>query len=390
MWTPERIEIGRQFFWAIDEGDVDLIRTMCHDHPWLVANYQWDGESTWIGVAAREGRVEVMAALLDLGFDINALSLPERCTALGTAIGFKHWDLVRFMLDRGADPNLDRTTIRALNIKDSARRQQVLDWLLDAGVDVNQMFELYGDPDNLFTALDWVEEDPEMAAYLRSRGAKTASELTHDRPKADTTDSIAHAVAAFLGDHSGTSTRKSLIEIVPTGHPIAIHAIRPNEVHQHLILYTFGMSDRLMITPPGQEEYCLAELFIELPADWPLASDVLAQAQFGWPISWLRQLARYPFETGTWFGNRAAVIANGHPSQPIAPEVPFTSWMVVAQGQATVTDSRVIQVYRAVPLYPEEHELEQRDGVQALLAAFESHGISLCFDPVRPNAARSE
>lgn len=176
MWTPERIEIGKQLNLAIERGQIDLVRGLCAKHQWLVCDRKWHGQP-WMQTAAIKGRIPIVATMLELGFNINALRLPEKSTALVSAIDFNHFELVRFMLEHGADPNLGRALIAAMNCDDEENRLPLIKLLVKHGADVNRLYDVYGDSDNQFTALDWSRPQPEIAEYLRSNGARTAAEL---------------------------------------------------------------------------------------------------------------------------------------------------------------------------------------------------------------------
>jgi hypothetical protein len=89
MWSEERIRLGKQLNLAIERGQTDLVRSLCTAHPWLVTDLQWNDSDTWIGVPVADGNVEMMRTLLDLGFNVNALSLPEKSSALADAIANK-------------------------------------------------------------------------------------------------------------------------------------------------------------------------------------------------------------------------------------------------------------------------------------------------------------
>ena len=196
MWTPERIEIGKQLLYAIEDGESATVRSLCSMNPWLVTDYLWLGEATWLNTAAKKGRIEMMATLLDLGFNIDALRLPEKSTALSTSIDFKHVDLALFLLSRGANPNLGRPLIGTIKCDIVDRRLELMRALVEHGADVNRRYDLYGNKDNQFTALDWAESQPEIAAYLREKGAKTTEELKSLLPP-----------AAPLGERKGVRNR---------------------------------------------------------------------------------------------------------------------------------------------------------------------------------------
>ena len=70
---------------------------------------------TWGGLTAllyatREGHHETAAALLDAGADINQVGAGDRTSPLLMAAIHGHYDLALLLLDRGADPNIRNTS----------------------------------------------------------------------------------------------------------------------------------------------------------------------------------------------------------------------------------------------------------------------------------------
>jgi ankyrin repeat protein len=63
------------------------------------------GGMTALLLAARQGRLAAMRALLDAGADINQPSAGDKSTPLVMAILNGHFDAAKFLLDRGANPN---------------------------------------------------------------------------------------------------------------------------------------------------------------------------------------------------------------------------------------------------------------------------------------------
>jgi ankyrin repeat protein len=59
-----------------------------------------------IHMAARQGSIDAVQALLDAGADINQRSTSDRITPIAIATVNGHFDLARHLLERGADPNL--------------------------------------------------------------------------------------------------------------------------------------------------------------------------------------------------------------------------------------------------------------------------------------------
>jgi hypothetical protein len=98
-------------------------------------------------------------------------------------------------------------------------------------------------------------------------------------------------------------------------------------------------------------------------------------------------IAKYPYDHRTWLGGAVTIIANGDPPEPLAPNVKFTSLMLLAERQFAVGDGRIIQFYRLVPLYTEERVLEIEQGIAALMRAFDQFSIPFVVDLKRQNVA---
>ncbi len=73
------------------------------EHNLLVAA---TGGLSALHMAARQGHVEAVKALLDAGADLNTATAGDRTTPLLIAIINGHFDLAKMMLDRGADPRV--------------------------------------------------------------------------------------------------------------------------------------------------------------------------------------------------------------------------------------------------------------------------------------------
>ncbi|MFN5274343.1 MAG: suppressor of fused domain protein [Planctomycetota bacterium] len=387
-WTNEQIEIFKEFYGSIQSGSVDRFRKMCSDFPWLKTDHTWQVitgyRPTWIKEPARSGDLEMVKAMLDLGFDINALSGKEQSSALGIAVSNGHYELAEFLLKKGANPNLSRPMIGALNQDSTKKKLAFVKLLVDNGCDVNRIYDLYGDITKGFTALDWTK-DPEVVAYLKSKGAKKAVELKGESTKPATTTNVLEEVIQYFRDNFGAVDQRSIVEIVPTGFPVTVHAVRPNSNRNHLTLFTTGLSSKRMNVPSELANYALAELFIQLPADWKYET---SQAQWQWPVEWLRRIAQYPHDNNTMLGGPVTIIANDDPPKPLGPNTNFTSLLLIAEKSFQRTDGETVQVYRVVPIYTDERELEIREGAPALMRAFDRHDVPFIVDLDRPSVAR--
>ena len=372
-------ELQKQIYEAVNKNDHSRTRDLLIANPSSV-NERAAGLS-WLSHAASSDQcdVEMVKLLIDLGADVNPTGIIW--TPLDYAMPNATLDVIRVLLDHGAHPNGDRCIIGALNRKEE--KLIALKLLIEYGADVNQVYDLEGTSAK-FTALDWTN-DPEIVAYLRSVGAKTSDEILQaDINKQQTATSALSETIQFFGETFGKVDEKSLIEIVPGRHPVAIHVIRPSGKQDPLTLFTTGLSSAKMNVPNGLEEYALAELFIQLPGDWDFAS---SDPHWAWPIEWLRRIAKHPHEDNVCLGGPITIIANKEPPEPIGPNIDFTSLMLLAEKSFKRSDDEIVKLFRLIPIYSDERELEIKEGMPALMRAFDQNSVPFVVDLQRQSVA---
>ncbi len=64
------------------------------------------GGNTALHLAAREGQMAAVRALVEVGANVNQASALDEMTAMATAIMNSHFDIGKFLLNAGADPSL--------------------------------------------------------------------------------------------------------------------------------------------------------------------------------------------------------------------------------------------------------------------------------------------
>jgi hypothetical protein len=180
-------------------------------------------------------------------------------------------------------------------------------------------------------------------------------------------------------------------EIVSPYVHVDIHHIPPSEDHPFHVLVTSGMSEMPMTTPEGAEEYRYAELLICLPPEWPLTEAAFEDERHYWPVRWLKMLARFPHQYGTWLG-WGHTMPNGDPPLPFTEGTKLCGMLILPsislpEEAATLElpDGRTVHFWALYPLYDEEMAIKLRKGAQALLPLFEKHNVSDVVDPTRVN-----
>ena len=133
-------------------------------------------DKTWLGYAvSHDCEIKILEKLVKAGCQVNA-SPDANSQPLELAISKDKIEVVQWLLDRGADPNLGRPIVGAINHRKTADVQlALLELLLAAGCDINRSFDLFGDENQRFSVLDWAEMysiSQEVIDFLKSNGAK--------------------------------------------------------------------------------------------------------------------------------------------------------------------------------------------------------------------------
>lgn len=342
---------------------------------------------TWLHEAADYGHIDVVKMLVDEGFDVNAGGHQDSDGPLSWALREGHFDVAKFLLERGASPTVGRLLIGAINAKQNAF--ELVQLLVEYGAVVNQYWRLGDDEDSpLFNALSWAVDSgrEEIADYLIANGAVMPPIRS---VKLSTSN---EGVIDYFARQFGSIAPETLFEIVPISDcPVAIHRVRPTTDRNSVILFTTGMSDRPMEVPPGNEEFRYAELMIELPADWPVDRQALESADNRWPIDWLRKIAAYIRQEQTWLGGPIAIMNNGDPPEKFSSKFEYSSMLMAANyggiGPIFLADGRTVHVYTLFPLYNDERILEQEQGLEELFRRFDQFEIRRLVSRKRVNVA---
>ena len=135
--------------------------------------------------AAHRGQVALVEQLIDLGAEINPkseLGCIKEDIPLGLAVKRPHTDMVRLLLERGADPNLSsESCARPLQIAAMGNHLELVEILLKAGADPNEwMIPDSRDFGAYNSALKWavINSSPELFFLLVRYGADVREPMT--------------------------------------------------------------------------------------------------------------------------------------------------------------------------------------------------------------------
>ena len=204
-----------------------------------------------------------------------------------------------------------------------------------------------------------------------------------------------HAISTHIEKHVGTPDIV-FHEIVSDIVHIDVHWVKPTGKFPFHMFVTSGMSDKPMTVPEGLEELKYAELCIFLPNDWAIGQQEFKDENNYWPVRWLRKVARFPHEYGTWVGF-GHTIPNGGNAEPFAANTKFGCMMLFPSlsmhdgfDELKVNDEKTIRFYCLFPLYKEEMELKLKKGTNALIDQFKKFRVTDIVDIKRPNTCKKK
>ena len=378
------MDIKDQIEVLVFDGNVEEVRKLLTARPDLINAYY--SLATLLHFAAGGADMSMVEMLVELGSDVNALKeTSTKQSVLDSAIRGGNLDIIRMLLDLGASPDVGRPVIGAI-IGDKENSLAIVKLLEEYGADIHKVFMHHGFGElinALSTAISWEKTD--VVEYLRSRNA-VLPEQDESRP---ITKTLRDEIIDFFEEDFGPVKQQSLIEIVPSSiPPIDIHVVPSSDERNHITLFTTGMSSQPMTLPAdGDTDYQFAEMFLQLPGDWPLDIDSISDPSIGWPVHWMRSIAQFPHQNATWLGGPVTIFANDDPPQPIAPYSEFTSFLLLAERELEDSKGKMIQFYRMLPLYTDEREFEIKHGIGALLRAFDQQSVPFVIDLNRNSVA---
>jgi hypothetical protein len=169
---------------------------------------------------------------------------------------------------------------------------------------------------------------------------------------------------------------------------------KPVNSRPYHTLVTAGMSSAAMLVPPEVNAPRRLELMMTLPEGWQSDSDI-TDLRVHWPTRLLQSLSLVAREHGRWLG-WGHTVANGEPPQPYAPNTELCGVIIapsllvpVAFYEPTFNGERVA-FYSAIPLYREELDLKQREGMAVLLERLLNKDINDVVYLKRKNVAKKK
>jgi hypothetical protein len=157
--------------------------------------------------------------------------------------------------------------------------------------------------------------------------------------------------------------------------------VLPSPKRDFHVLVTSGMSDRPMNAPEGFEDCRYAELYLCLPAWWPLATQNFNNERNYWPIRLLQTLGRFPHVFSAWLWIYHTV-PNFDPPKPYADGTRLCGAMLgppisLPMDFASLKPpaSPPISFFSVLALHREEMDFKIKNGGEPLLANLFKQGV---------------
>jgi hypothetical protein len=214
--------------------------------------------------------------------------------------------------------------------------------------------------------------------------------LRHDQIR--NLESISAHVEQYVGPVSN-AFHEAASEFV---HVDVLHVL-PSARRNFHTLVTSGLSDRPMNAPPGSQDCRYAELYLCLPAAWPLRTQDLSDGRNHWPIRLLQLLGRFPHAFDTWLWMYHSV-PNFDPPKPYTDNTRLCGAMLAPPislpmdfASLKVPGSDPIHFFSVLPLHRDEMDFKIKNGGEPLMANLFKQGIIAdIVDPARKSVIQKK
>lgn len=168
-----------------------------------------------------------------------------------------------------------------------------------------------------------------------------------------------------------------LHEVVSTDIHLDVALIPPTEDRDYYTLCTIGAGAyRMDIEKEYRTQYQLSEhseYIMYLPSDWKLDEESLKDEANYWPIRLLKNTARLPLWTESWFTMGHTV--GSEDGQPYSDEYPYNCVILTypapfvgtRENKCNLSSGKTILFHHVFPITQEEFEFKEENGTTALL-----------------------
>ncbi|EMI21002.1 ankyrin 2,3/unc44 [Rhodopirellula maiorica SM1] len=385
---------------AILNGDLESVRKIFEPQDLRCNNYE--GDSSLLHLAATYSTLEIVMFLVENGAELNRRGGTYEAPAVTYAAESGFTDVTRYLVESGSELDISHALRNPLLRAAVEGHTEVVSYLVEE-TDIDPHVSYRIPSGELINALTKAEQNGhgDIVQLLRVHGCRRPIEgvdkpvwepPAHRMVNRTSEFDRHHQIIEYMTVRFGPVDEMGQQEILPPleGMSISINTISPNAEHLYRVLFTSGMSDRPMTTPPRQEAWQYAELVLHLPADWPTSRSDEANLQTRWPFNWMRRMAYYPHLNNTWLGLPAAIVPSANPPEPLGPNTDQTCLLLFPDfanlGQPLQReDGKLVHFFTVVPLYTEERDYEIKHGMEAFFKRFIEAKVPMTVDVNRPS-----
>ena len=222
----------------------------------------------------------------------------------------------------------------------------------------------------------WVSKDhkidQEGDMLVKSGSSENDAIITHIESYFGKTDKILH------------DTRQERVHI-------DTYIMPPTKDRDYGLLITCGMSQRPMSAPPGAIDSSFAELFVQLPPEWPLPLEKLEQNEYSWILQNIYEFAHFVHMNNTFYCHGQVMDLH----RPLSNGTKMTGFIIANPlgfpkgfGTLTVEGGKKIHFLQFIPAYNDEMDYLEHMGWDALLTKFQEHGVTGIVDLTRENSCK--
>jgi ankyrin repeat protein len=182
--SMDSIEQYERFESLLESNDLEGFMSLIEQYPdLLVANSLVSPSLLNDAVAA--GNMEFVKVFLSRGFSVAENPKGKKLFLMNSAVRAEQFEMARWLLQQGCDPNRGRLLIGAIN-----RPENALEWVklfVEHGADVNWCVRIAGPEEEWATPLDWARRARKQVIvdFLLSKGAVTADDPHTNRRTGD-------------------------------------------------------------------------------------------------------------------------------------------------------------------------------------------------------------
>src|SRR5690606_33770148 len=121
---------------AIVLENLDLVRSIIGNNPWLITDCCPNSGDTWLQSVCRTRNITLMKQMLELGYSPSPIPGKGGGYPLDIAVDLKDREMVDLLLEHGADPNVKRAMVGAINLQPEEDAYTYVKLLVEHGCDL--------------------------------------------------------------------------------------------------------------------------------------------------------------------------------------------------------------------------------------------------------------